>query len=208
MAFTHIFFDVDGVLIDGFHFDPAHRKAWNATMLEDFGIDVAAFNRQMFGPSFGEVMTGKREILPAIQETLEAIGVTHKPEEILAYWLEKDSKINQPVLEVVKDIRSQTDRKLFMATNQERNRADHLWNTLGFAACFDDMFSSSRVGFLKTQPEYFEAIEKALGLNPSQALLVDDTPQVLDVAQARGWMTFHLRHPYEVDELREMVLAG
>ena len=36
-----VFFDVDGVLIDGWHNDPKRRKAWDAAIKADLGIDRA-----------------------------------------------------------------------------------------------------------------------------------------------------------------------
>jgi FMN phosphatase YigB (HAD superfamily) len=41
---AHIFFDVDGVLVDGFHFNPQYRKVWSANMQADLGIDPAFFH--------------------------------------------------------------------------------------------------------------------------------------------------------------------
>lgn len=46
-----IFFDVDGVLIDGWHADPARRKRWDADLRRDLGIDPEALQEKFFRPS-------------------------------------------------------------------------------------------------------------------------------------------------------------
>lgn len=44
-----IFFDVDGVLIDGWHADASRRKPWDATIEADLGIDRETFQHLFFG---------------------------------------------------------------------------------------------------------------------------------------------------------------
>ncbi len=44
-----IFFDVDGVLIDGWHADETRRKPWDTTIEADLGVDRKAFQRLFFG---------------------------------------------------------------------------------------------------------------------------------------------------------------
>jgi putative hydrolase of the HAD superfamily len=44
-----IFFDVDGVLIDGWHANSALRKPWDETLQADLGIDRNAFQELFFG---------------------------------------------------------------------------------------------------------------------------------------------------------------
>ena len=45
-----IFFDVDGVIIDGWHAKPERRKPWDATIEQDFGVRREAFQRAFFTP--------------------------------------------------------------------------------------------------------------------------------------------------------------
>ena len=65
---------------------------------------------------------------------------------------------------------------------------------LGLAAAVEPLtlaervFASSELGWRKPAPQFFRAIERRLGLEPEQLLLVGDDPE-LDVAAARraGW---------------------
>ena len=64
-----IFFDVDGVLIDGWHEDSALRTPWDARLREDLGVDRDAFQSLFFavGPDravsrMTECTTGRRDL--------------------------------------------------------------------------------------------------------------------------------------------------
>jgi putative hydrolase of the HAD superfamily len=56
-----------------------------------------------------------------------------------------------------------------------------------------NLFWSSRVGFAKPNPRYFEFIARALDLPPDKLLMVGDDPQIdIDGAAAAGWRTLLL----------------
>jgi hypothetical protein len=64
-----IFFDVDGVLINGCHSNSALRKPWDATPEANLGINREAFRKLFFGtpgsrstsPMY-ECLTGRRDL--------------------------------------------------------------------------------------------------------------------------------------------------
>jgi putative hydrolase of the HAD superfamily len=51
-----ILFDIDGVLIDGWHADSARRRPWDATIETHLGIDRDAFRRLFFDGHAGAVL--------------------------------------------------------------------------------------------------------------------------------------------------------
>lgn len=77
--------------------------------------------------------------------------------------------------------------KVCIATNQEHMRAFHLWNRLGFETLFDDMFYSARLGALKPQRAFFEAVAHRIGPQSEAPLLFDDSEAVIEAARAFGW---------------------
>ncbi|MGN7754317.1 hypothetical protein [Sinorhizobium sp. 22678] len=76
-----VFFDVDGVLIDGWHADIARRKPWDETIEVDLGVDRDAFQILFFGtpgnrsasPMF-ECVTGRRDLKQALAAILPDVG--------------------------------------------------------------------------------------------------------------------------------------
>src|SRR5690606_14261503 len=106
----------------------------------------------------------------------------------IAYWLQRDSQLNQPLLAAIRQLRRASDAgPCYIATNQEHLRALHLWSTLGLQHIFDDMFYAAGLGAMKPDRAFFEAIASRLGRHEHPPLLFDDSPDVVDAARAYGW---------------------
>ena len=191
-----IFFDVDGVLIDGWHVDPDKRKPWNVTLEADLGVNVKAFEKVFFFPGEGEeqsvmeyCVTGKRDLKEALQSVLPGLGCQGTVEEFVAYWFEKDSNINQSVFDIVASLSTIPGVELFVATAQEHYRASYLWNELGFSRYFKKIFYGAEIGYTKSNPEFFEVIngELDVGGQPGTPLFFDDSPTVVAASVEAGW---------------------
>lgn len=151
-----IFFDVDGVLIDGWHANSALRKPWNATLEGDLGINREAFQNLFFGAPGGrfeslmfECITGRRDLRDALAEVLPQVGYEGSVDDFMRYWFEKDSNVNADVFKLIEEIREGCGARIFVATGQEHHRARYLWNELGFSKHFDGIFYSAKIGYGK-----------------------------------------------------------
>jgi putative hydrolase of the HAD superfamily len=190
-----IFFDVDGVLIDGWHTNNALREPWDATLETDLGINREAFQELFFGtrgsrsmsPMF-ECATGCRDLKDALADVLPQVGYQGSTDDFIRYWFEKDSNVNLDVCRLVDDIREGSGAKVYIATGQKHHRARYLWEELGFFKRFDGMFYSAEIGHPKKDVRFFEAINRSLGINGSQRpLLFDDQPEIVEIAKSAGW---------------------
>ncbi len=189
-----VFFDVDGVLIDGWHADVARRKPWDATIEADLGVDRDAFQLLFFGtpgnraasPMFACV-TGRRDLKEALAAVLPRAGYKGGVDDFVRYWFEKDSNINPQVFDLIRELRER-GVQTFVATGQEHHRAAYLWNDLGFANHFDRLFYSAEIGVPKKDPRFFEAINRALEIGPGERpLFFDDQPEIVELASSAGW---------------------
>lgn len=201
-----IFFDVDGVLIDGWHADSALRKPWNATIEADLGIDREAFQRLFFGlparraasPMFACV-TGRLELRSALAEALPQLGYRGGVDSFIEYWFAKDSNLNGEVLALVDEIRARTGAELYVATGQEHLRARHLWHRLGFKHRFDGIFYSAELGLPKKDVGFFEAINRRLDIGRrDRPLFFDDQPEIVAIAGHAGWDGTVFRSPDDI----------
>ncbi|GAB2179683.1 HAD family hydrolase [Dongia sp. agr-C8] len=190
-----IFFDVDGVLIDGWHADVARRKPWDAMLEADLGIEREAFQTRFFAaPCRGsasimfECVTGRRDLREALSQVLPELGFRGSADDFMRYWFEKDSNVNKDVLRLVADIRQRGGARTFIATGQEHHRARYLWETLGFSQYFDAIFYSAKIGHPKKDERFFAAINRELGIEAEQRpLFFDDQPEVVALANSIGW---------------------
>ncbi len=190
-----IFFDVDGVLIDGWHSNSTLRKPWDLTLEADLGIDGDAFRIMFFGAPgaragspMSECVSGRRDLMDALADTLPKAGYRGSAKDFARYWFEKDSNINAEVLEVVARLRSVPETKLYVATGQEHHRARYLWTDLGFSGYFERIFYSAEIGYLKKDVRFFEAINRELEIGAAERpLFFDDQPEIVALAGSIGW---------------------
>jgi putative hydrolase of the HAD superfamily len=183
-----VLFDVDGVLIHGYHARPELRRCWDEHITRDFGVDRERFkNEFIFGPFVKEVIVGRRDLKAALAEALPPLGFSGDPQDFIDYWLEKDSHVYHDLLDKIRILKDSGRARLYIATNQEHNRARHLMDKIGFGAYFEDIFYSGRLGALKPATEYFQAIAAALGPGDEPPVFFDDTPAVVEGALKYGW---------------------
>jgi len=183
-----LFFDVDGVVVHGYHTRPEKRRRWDEHILRDLEIEPDAFTQVFIeGPFVNEVLTGHRSLVAALNETLPQLGFRGSPMKLLDYWLLRDSQLNYQLLDLIRELRLIGGGPIYLATNQEHLRAFHLWSSLGLKAYFDDIFYSARLGVLKPQTGFFNRILEVIGAQSESPLFFDDSEAVVSGVAAFGW---------------------
>ncbi len=190
-----IFFDVDGVLIDGWHVDPDRRKPWDITLERDTGVSREALRRALFMPGEGDAESlisvcarGADDLVDVLTGILPGLGYTGTAYSFMDYWFSRDSNINPDVLSFVERLKRSGMCELYLATNQEHHRASFLWDRLGFKELFQDIFYSARLGILKDRTEFYATINRQLNIGTAERpLFFDDRENVVMTARAAGW---------------------
>jgi len=181
-----LFFDVDGVLIKGFSQNPLLHYSWNETIDADLGIDREKLQKLFFQKRFDDVIIGKADLETEMAAFLSEINSTVKAKTVIAYWLEKDAIINEYVFDWIENS-FLPKHNLYVATNQEKNRANYLWHGLKFCNVFSDIFYSADIGYSKNQPEFFLNVRNRTGFKPEECLIIDDSESVINTALACNW---------------------
>jgi putative hydrolase of the HAD superfamily len=188
MSGRALFFDVDGVVVHGFHTRPDRQRRWDENLAQDLGIDPAAFVEHFIrGPFEREVLTGRTSLIQALTDVLPKIGYDGSPMRLVDYWLRRDSHLNFQLLDLIAALRRAGIRPIYLATNQEHLRAFHLWTGLGLNAYFDDIFYAARLGAVKPAKDFFEAILRTIGPQAEPPLFFDDSEAVIAGVRAFGW---------------------
>ncbi|WEK05596.1 MAG: HAD-IA family hydrolase [Candidatus Devosia phytovorans] len=183
-----VLFDVDGVIIHGYHANPARVRPWDANLLADMGVDPDRFRREfIFDLFMKKVITGEMALIPALERRLPALGYKGSPMVFAHYWLTHDSELNAPLLDVIRQLKAREGLKLYLATNQEHLRAQHLWSHLGLSDLFEDIFYAARIGARKPDPRFFTFVDDKLGPQSEPPLFFDDSPEVIAGARKHGW---------------------
>lgn len=185
MAYT-LFLDVDGVLVNG---RPSDGRNWASEIERDMGIDPNLLNRHFFAKHWAKIVTGQLELRGALQDCLAQIAPNLSADDLIAYWFDSDSRIDQQVLAQV-DLLRHSGVSVFLATNQEHLRASYLMQKLGLMRHVDGIIYSAAVSAKKPEREFFAECERAACCAPSEAVLVDDTLCNIEAALQAGWRTF------------------
>ena len=126
---------------------------------------------------------------------------------VLELWRAIDS--NAAALALVGRLRA---RGVFcaLASNQERNRAEHMSGTLGYGRVFDREFYSCDLGCVKPSAAFFEAIVGHAGLDPARTLFIDDRLDNVEAARCCGFVAerFVLWQEPDGAAALERLLAG
>jgi putative hydrolase of the HAD superfamily len=190
-----IFFDVDGVLIEGWHADSALHKPWDLTIERDLGVDREAFQRLFFGAPNDrsasrmlECVVGRCDLKDALADVLPRVGYEGSVDDFMGYWFRKDSRLNTAVFDLISEIRERSSTRVYVATGQEHHRARFLWETLGFRDVFDGMFHSARIGYAKSDRRFFTTINSLLAIGAEERpLFFDDQPEIARLSRDAGW---------------------
>jgi len=82
-------FDVDGVLLDG---RPLDGKPWKSTLKDDLGIDPSELKRLFFKPHWQSIVTGKKKIIPYLDDALHKMETPTTATGLLDYWFSNDGR--------------------------------------------------------------------------------------------------------------------
>ncbi|RYE85859.1 MAG: haloacid dehalogenase [Hyphomicrobiales bacterium] len=205
-----VLFDVDGVLVHGYHARPERQVRWNENLLADLGVDPDRFNSEFIYDVFvKKVIVGQLTLLAALERVLPGLGYRGSAMAFVDYWLTHDSNVNQPLVDVVRRVRDAGGGRLYLATNQEHMRAQWLWQTLKLGEVFEDIFHSARVGHAKPARPYFDWVNDRLGRQDEPPLFFDDREDIVAAARRAGWeavlysqLEDVTMHPWIKDQLR------
>jgi HAD superfamily hydrolase (TIGR01509 family) len=169
----HVLFDADGVL----QYVP---DGWEAAAEPYLGERTTEFLRRVWD---GELpaLAGQGELLPLVAAAMADFGVTAPLEEIhRAIWL-RIEPVEQS-LALVRALR-RNGYGVHLGTNQERNRAAHMREVLGYDALFDVSCYSWELGTCKPDGAFFAEAARLIGAEPAAILVIDDSAR--NVAAAR-----------------------
>lgn len=180
MAIKCILFDADGVVVDAEMFSVQYQK--------EYGVS----NDEMlpfFSGEFQKCVVGQADLKEIIQPWLAKWKWEGTVAEFLQLWFSAEHSVDEQVAEVIKKLRKYGIR-CYLATNQEKYRAQYLKEQMRFGKLFDGMFLSADIGFKKPSREFYEFIlddlENEYEIHPREIMFFDDDQKNVDKAKELG----------------------
>lgn len=176
-----IMVDVDGVLIT--HPDP---RGWSANLQRDLGISAAQLQSAFFDVHWEDVVHGRAALRERLRPVLAELSPSVTVDDLLDYWFGNDAHINHALLSELGECRS-GGFEVHLATVQEHERADYLWNRLDLRRRFDGIHYAAALGAAKPAPAFYRQVELATGLTGDAIFFIDDKLANVAAARACGW---------------------
>jgi putative hydrolase of the HAD superfamily len=172
----HVLFDADGVLQDV-------PGGWEAPTEPYLGGRTQEFLRRVWGDELA-ALAGQADLLPLLATALADFGVTAPLEEVhRAIWL-RIEPVEQTVALVT--VLRRNGYGVHLGTNQDRHRAAHMRDALGYGALFDVSCYSCELGARKPDPAFFAEAARRIGAYPAAILFIDDSARNVGAARDAG----------------------
>jgi putative hydrolase of the HAD superfamily len=173
----HVLFDADGVLQD-------MPGGWESGAEPYLGERTMEFLVRLYAEEL-PALAGQGEFMPLVAAALADFGVTAPLEEVYAaIWLR--IKPAEESLAIVRQLRH-NGYGVHLGTNQERNRAAHMREALGYDALFDVSCYSWELGARKPDREFFAQAAHRIGADPAAILFIDDGDANVAAARDAGF---------------------
>lgn len=198
-----IMLDVDGVLISG---RPSDGKHWTTSLEADLGISPADLKLHFFAKYWPAIQLGNSELMPSLGDALKNINSDVSAEQLANYWFTHDSRIDQSVLQACQKLRAD-GHAVWLATNQDHERAAYIMSDLGLSAHVDGMIYSAALGVKKPDPAFFKTAEKLAGADAVDIIFIDDTMSNVEAARDCGWQAFHWNNDNRGDPSPQALLG-
>jgi putative hydrolase of the HAD superfamily len=147
-------------------------------------------------------LCGHRDFAEGLAEVARrwqcAVGI----ERLLGVWTE--IHVEREVVDLVLALRER-GWTCHLATNQEKHKARHMSEVLGYRGLFDREFYSCFLGVAKPALVYFSTIAEALALPPGSILFIDDRPENIRAAQQAGMHGAEFSISAGVEQLRSLL---
>lgn len=181
-----IVWDVDGVLLTNGNGTYRLEEVAN----QHFAHQKDEWVQRLWDGRYEPCLTGHKSTRTALQEAIDDLNLPLTVDEAMAQWLQSHPDIHQPILHFIRQLKNQNH---FLGTNQDTQRADHIWEDLAFKNHFTDIFASGHLGHKKPDERFFMEAQKRLDqhlgaeLLPSEVLFFDDVATNVAAAQQFGW---------------------
>ena len=138
-----------------------------------------------YNNEFRKSQRGKADLKAELIKYLPEWNWTKTVDEFVGYWFTTDAHPDEVVFSLIERIRA-SGIKVYLASDQERYRAEYMTESLNFRERLDGCFFSYKLGCKKSEPGFFDQVLKALGADPKDVIFLDDDQTNVDVAAEFG----------------------
>jgi putative hydrolase of the HAD superfamily len=173
-----ILFDADGVVLK------KQAEYFSVRFAREHGAPQEEL-REFFKTTFLLCQKGQADLKQELTPLLPKWGWDKDPDAFLKYWFTTDVALDEEVLKEVAQLRAK-GITCYLATDQEKYRAEYLRKRMGLDGMFDGTFFSCELGFTKSESGFFNAALNQLKLPAADVAYLDDDKENVGVAKELG----------------------
>ncbi len=188
MSIRAVIFDLGGVLIRTEDRKPRTQLADRLGLTYD-ELSALIFDSQSSHQAMkGEITTA--EHWEAVRETL-GLSENEFPQVPLEFW--GGDTLDENLVNYLRDLRPKY--KTALLSNAWDDIRQVLEEQLKIDDAFDEIIISAEVGLVKPDPRIYQGLISNLGVDPVEAVFVDDFPENVEGARLEGWQAILFKDP-------------
>jgi FMN phosphatase YigB (HAD superfamily) len=192
-----IFVDLDGVIFQGAEkFSIKYAKEYNINL-----NNMTTF----FINQFKLCLTGDADLKEELSKVVTEWNWPGTVDELVQYWIKDTSNTNDELINSLNE-KLHNDIKIFVVTQQEKNRAEQLRIFLGDKLNYTDYFSTHKIHFVKSDAKfYLECLRRSTN-TPNEVLFIDDDMKNISIAKEVGLKTiFYKDNKSTIDNISKII---
>lgn len=179
MSIEAVIFDLGGVLVR------TEDRQPRAALAARLGMSYQELDDLVFlSPTGYEATLGKLSTLDHWRSVLASLGLEEsKLQEVQAgFW--GGDRLDRELIDLLRSLRGRYRTALLSnAWDDLRQVLTERW---GISDAFDEVIISAEVGLAKPDPRIYHLTAQRLGVEPQQAVFVDDMPRNVQAAREQG----------------------
>ncbi|MEI8337961.1 MAG: HAD family hydrolase [bacterium] len=186
-----LIFDADGVTIK------LREKFFSQRLSEDYGIS-SELVIPLFKNEFYKCVLGEMDLKEVLKKYIIIWKWKGTIDELLEYWWQGESQLNIEVIEEIKKLRKNGD-KVYLATDQEKYRANNLMQNVGLKNYLDGAFFSYELKLSKATKVFWIKVLELLGNpDPKDVKFFDDEKENVEAALQVGVDAVIFQNPHKI----------
>ncbi len=134
-----ILIDFDGVISPGEYFSEIYSR--------EQGVDIKKL-LPFFENTKDDINLGEYDLKIELEKVIDDWEWKGSVEELLEYWFAADSYIDPEIVSICKALRKNS-KKIYLVSDQEKYRAEYIWNEKGLRDFLDGSFSPVMLAIIR-----------------------------------------------------------
>ena len=199
MSIQAVIWDVGGVLLR------TEDRGPRTALARRFGMTYEEIDELVFGCETAlQAAEGKIDVSAHWENVCRQLNLPPEEASTLQESFWGGDRMDEELVTFIRGLRPRYRTALLSnAWSDMRSVLDRKWKILD---AFDDVFISSEIGLVKPDPRIYIYVAEKMGIEPGQAVFIDDFKENVDRALKVGFHGVHFQNPAQaIQDVRKVL---